>query len=82
MELMSLKQAPKEFRFELLRALDLNVDQNCTYVLGKDGSPQYDRYMNTPIRFDNFVIFPGSTILLDDNPLSIASYFEEFGEPY
>ena len=82
MELLSLKQAPREFRIELLKALDLSVDDAGNYVIGKDGVPLLDRYLNRPIRVDNMLILPGSTIVLDDNALSIASYVEEFGEPF
>jgi len=45
-----------------------------------DGKPVTDPYIDKPVRFDNMAIFPGSTIVLDDNPLSIASYLDEYEE--
>ncbi len=79
MELISLKEAPKEFKLELLKALELGVDEKGIYVT-KNGEPVIDHYIDKPVRFDNMAIFPGSTIVLDDNPLSLASYIEEHGE--
>jgi len=79
LELFSLKGTPKEFRVALLKALGLDVDEKGVYVT-KDGNPVIDGYIDKPVRFENMAIFPGSTIVLDDNPLSIASYIEEHGE--
>ena len=41
-----------------------------------------DKYIEEPVRLDNMIIFPGSTIILDDNPLSIISYLEEYGDVF
>ncbi len=79
MELISLKEAPKEFKLELLKALELAVDEKGIFVT-KNGEPVIDHYIDKPVRFDRMAIFPGSTIVLDDNPLSIAAYIEEHGE--
>ena len=79
MELLTLKEAPKEFKIQLLRALGLDVDEQNIYVI-KDGKQVIDQYIDKPVRFDNMAIFPGSTIVIDDNPLSIASYLEEYEE--
>jgi hypothetical protein len=79
LEILSIKTAPKEFKLELLKALGLGVDDKEIYVI-KDGKPVVDDYVNKPVRFDNMAIFPGSTVVLDDNPLSIASYIEDHPE--
>jgi len=79
MELLTLKEASKEFKIKLLRALGLDVDERDIYVI-KDGKQVIDQYIDKPVRFDNMAIFPGSTIVIDDNPLSIASYLEEHEE--
>ncbi len=79
MELLAIKTAPKEFRIELLRSLGYDVDADSIYVT-KNGEQVIDKYIDKPVRLDNMAIFPGSEIILDDNPLSIASYFEEYGE--
>jgi len=77
-ELVSLKEVPKEIKKELLKELGYDSDE--IFVLEQDGKQHLDRYINEPIRLDNMVIFPGSTIILDNNPLSISSFLEEFGD--
>jgi len=61
----------------LLRELGYNCDGE--YVLDAEGKKVIDKYIEIPIKVDHMVIFPGSTIILDDNELSIASYMEEYG---
>ena len=36
-----------------------------------------DKYIDQPVKINNMVILEGSTLILDNNPLSIASYLEE-----
>nr|WP_276978063.1 hypothetical protein [Ferrimicrobium acidiphilum] len=79
MELISIKTAPKEFRVRLLQALGYDVDPEGIYAT-KDGKPVVDKYINKAVRVENMAIMPGSTIVIDDNPISIASYFEEHEE--
>lgn len=77
-ELISMKTMPKEVKIELLRELGYNSDG--IFVLESNGQKHLDRYIGEPINLDNMVILPGSTIILDNNPLSIASYLEEYGD--
>ncbi len=79
MELISIRAAPKEFKVKLLQALGYDVDPEGIYVT-KDGKPVVDKYINKAVRVENMAILPGSTIVIDDNPVSIASYFEEYEE--
>jgi hypothetical protein len=79
-ELISLKTAPIEFRIALVREMGYDVDSTSTFVLRADGSPLLDEYANVQVRLDNMMILPGSAIILDDNPLSVASYFEDHGD--
>ena len=79
MELVSFKGAPKEFKVRLLKELGFDLDERGVYVM-QNGQKVLDKYIDKPIRLENMIIFPGSTIILDDNPLSIASYMEEYGE--
>ena len=76
-ELISLKDMPKELKVELLKELD--YDSDGVFVLEKNGEKYLDKYIEVPVKLDNMLIFPGSTIILDNNPLSISSYLEEFG---
>ena len=75
-ELISIKDMPKQFKIMLLSKLGYNSDG--IFVLNEKGEKCLDRYTNEPIRIGNMAIFPGSTIILDNNPLSISSFLEEF----
>ena len=77
MELVSLKGVSKESKIELLRQLGYESDG--TYVL-KDGKPVIDEGVGSKVTLDNMIILPGSTVVLVDSPLSIATYFEEHGD--
>ena len=77
-ELISLKDMPKELKIELLKELD--YDSDGVFVLERNGEKYLDKYIEVPVKLDNMLIFPGSTIILDNNPLSISSYLEEFGD--
>lgn len=76
MELVPIQNMPQDLKIRLLR--ELEYDSDGKFVLGKDGKIQLDRYTGEKIRINNMVIFPGSTIVLDNNPLSISSFLEEF----
>lgn len=78
MELFSLKEMPKEAKITLLK--ELGFDSDGIFVIEKYGKKVIDRYINEPVKLDNMLIFPGSTIILDNNPLSITSYLEEYGD--
>jgi len=76
METISLKKVSVESKIALLKELDFDSDGE--YVLDSEGNKVLDRYLEIPIRVNNMVILPGSTIILDDNILSISKYMEEF----
>lgn len=78
MELISLKNVSLNSKILLLK--ELGYTCNGEYVLDTEGKKVIDKYIEVPIRVNNMVIFPGSTIILDDNELSIASYMEEYGD--
>lgn len=69
---------PKSFKIMLLKELGYKSDG--IFVLNEKGEKCLDRYTNEQIRIDNMAIFPGSTIILDNNSLSISSFLEEFGD--
>ena len=73
-----MRTMPKEIKIELLK--ELGYDSDGIFVLEKTGEQHLDRYIGESINLDNMVILPGSTIILDNNPLSISSYLEEFGD--
>lgn len=78
MELVSLKGVSVETKIALLNELDYDSDGE--YVLDTSGNKILDRYLDIPVKLENMVVFPGSTIILDDNELSISRYLEEFGD--
>ena len=80
-KLMSIKDMPIEARIKLLEELGYTVNKDKTFVF-KNGIVCSDKYTDEKIRVDNMFIYPGSTILLDNNPLSITSFLEEFGDVF
>jgi len=80
MELISLKDMPFEAKEMLLKEIGYTTDG--IYVLNNTGQRVKDRYTDDTIRLDNMLIFPGSVIILDNNPLSIIEYLEEYGESF
>ena len=79
MELKTIGDLSNSSKILLLNGL--GYDSDGIFVLEK-GKKVLDRYTEKQIRIDNMIIFPGSTIILDDNPLSIISYIEEFGDVF
>jgi hypothetical protein len=79
MEILSLKDSPLDFRVSIAEKLGYAVDPDGVHLL-KEGERALDPYSNDPLRLDNIAVLPGSVILLDNNPLSIAWYLEEHGD--
>ena len=78
MELVSLSEAPSEIKIQLLNALGYGSDG--VFVLDSEGNKVIDKYAEIEVKISNMLIFPGSTIILDNNPLSVAAYLEEHGD--
>jgi len=76
-ELVNIKDLKKEEKITLLK--ELGYDSDGTYVL-KDGKFHLDRYTKEQISIDNMFIFPCCIMILDNNPFSIISFIEEFGD--
>jgi regulator of RNase E activity RraA len=79
LELISLKEAPREFKVALLKGLGYGVDKE-GFVVDSQAKRVIDQYSDKQVRVENMAIFPGSTIIMDDNLLSIASYIQEHEE--
>ncbi|MBI4175616.1 MAG: hypothetical protein HY518_00275, partial [Candidatus Aenigmarchaeota archaeon] len=77
-ELMSIKELPREIKIALLKELD--YDSDGIHVLDSEGKIHLDRYTHEPVKLDNMLILSGSTIIIDNNPLSITSFLEEYGD--
>ncbi|MFH1585167.1 MAG: hypothetical protein ABIB79_00185 [archaeon] len=80
MELISLKEVSVKSKIALLK--ELGFDSDGEYVLDSDGNKVLDKYIEIPVKVNNMAIFPGSTIILDNNELSLSLYLEEFGDEF
>lgn len=80
MELISLKEVSVKSKIALLKEIGFNSDGE--YVLDSDGNKVLDKYIEIPVKVNNMAIFPGSTIILDNNELSLSLYLEEFGDEF
>ena len=80
MELISLKNISKDSKIKLLK--ELGHESDGEFVLDVNGNAMLDRYLDIPIKVDKMIILPGSTIILDDNELSLSKYLEEFGDVF
>lgn len=74
-QLLELKNIKKESKELILNELGYKTDGK--YIFDKKGKKVIDRYIEQPVLFNNMLILPGSTIIIDNNPLSIALYMEE-----
>ena len=80
MESISLKEISVRSKIALLKEIGFNSDGE--YVLDSKGNKVLDRYIEIPVKINNMAIFPGSTIILDNNELSLSLYLEEFGNEF
>jgi hypothetical protein len=78
MESISLTTVSPEVKVALLR--ELGYDSDGEYVVTGSGERHHDKYTNELVRLEHMLILPGSTIIIDNNPFSIASYLEEYGD--
>lgn len=80
MDIVSLKEVSKESKILLLKELGYQSDGE--FVLSNEGQKVIDKYVEIPVKLNNMAILPGSTIILDDNELSITLYIEEYGDVF
>ena len=80
MKLLSLKNIAHDSKVALLEELGYGTDG--IFVLDSDGNKLLDSYIEKPVKLDNMAILPGSCIIIDDNPLSIAYYIDDYGDPF
>ena len=76
-ELITLRGVSSKSKIELLRKLGYDSDGK---LVLRNGQPIVDENVGEKITLDNMLILPGSTVVITDNPLSIATYFEEHGD--
>lgn len=80
MEVAEWGEIPKEIQLALLDKLGYRVEEG---VVHEEGEPKRDPYVDKELTLDNLAILPGHSppVLLDNNPVSIACYIEDYGEP-
>jgi len=59
---------------------ELGYETKGYFIMDSEGKPVRDEYIDDYVRFDNMLILPGSAIIIDNNPLSIASYMDDYGD--
>lgn len=77
-EVVSLREFAFEVKEFILQGLGYSTDG--TYVTWPNGDRVVDKYTTRPVKIERMLLLPGSTVILDDNPYSLACYFEEYGE--
>lgn len=75
-EKFSLKNLSKEEKILLLNELGYGSDGK--YVIDKENNRLKDKYVKVEVTLDNMLILPGSTIILDNNAVSISEYMDEY----
>jgi hypothetical protein len=76
MELISIKDLSLDSKIQLLKELGYSSDG--IFVLDQNGQKVTDMYVDVEVQISNMIIAPGSTIILDHNPISISRYLEDY----
>lgn len=81
MELVQWTDIPDEVQIEVLTQLGYSVEDG--RVLDGEGTIVKDPYTHEELTFSNLAILPGNSppVLLDNNPVSLACYMEDYGTP-
>jgi len=76
MEEIKLVQLGNDERVTVLKKLGFGLD--CEgYVLDKKGKPIICRYSQKKVHINTAAILPGSVIVINANPITMAEYFLE-----
>jgi hypothetical protein len=80
MEVAEWDEVPEAIRLALIEELGYHIEDGIVY---EEGEPKSDPYIEKNLEVDNLAVLPGNSppVLLDNNPVSIACYVEEYGEP-
>lgn len=80
MQVVEWHEIPDEVRLALLEELGYQVEDG---IVLEDGEPKQDPYVDKELTLENLAILPGNwpPVLLDNNPVSLAWYMEDYGEP-
>lgn len=80
MQVAEWDEIPEEVRLALLEELGYQVEDG---IVLEDGEPKQDPYVDKELTLENLAMLPGNSqpVLLDNNPVSLAYYMEDYGEP-
>jgi len=78
MEKVSISSLPREIKVKILQELGYNAAGD--FIVNSDGERVKDKYVGIEVTVSNMLILPGSTIILDNNELSIAHYMAEYND--
>lgn len=80
MQVAKWEDIPEDVRLALLEELGYQVEDG---IVLEGGEPKHDPYVDKALTLENLAILPGNSppILLDNNPVSLACYMEDYGEP-
>lgn len=79
-ENIGLEDLPEEVLIGVLEELGYTVHDGL--VFGPDNTPHIDPYVGVQVELSSVMILPGSTVVLDANPVSAAGYIQDYGDPY
>ncbi|MGB0651720.1 MAG: hypothetical protein ACPGQL_00835 [Thermoplasmatota archaeon] len=74
-QLMSPRQIDPSVLLEFIRRMGYDVDGE---YITKEGGPYHDPCTGLPVKFNKMIILQGSAIILDDNPVSLDWYMDEY----
>jgi hypothetical protein len=77
MEMIHLTDEQKR---TILDFLDYSVDEKGVIISKKDNKPYMCPYTGDPVLFNKVSIMPGSTVIFNTSPLTLAQYFSEHVE--
>lgn len=80
LETVSLKDFVTEERILILKQLGYETDGK--HVLNEKKEILMDEYSDCPVTIENMLLLPGSLKIIDNNPLSIASYLEDHPDAF
>lgn len=78
MKPISLKGMGDELKEAVLFELGFFTDGQWIYER-ETKARVFDKYSKAPVPYSRMLILPGSTVIIEDNPLSLIAYCEEYG---
>ena len=78
MEIINLNDVSKDSKEALLK--ELGYDTDGTYIYNEKSRKVKDKYTGEYVLMESLVLLGGSTVIINNDPYSLISYTEEYGE--